>query len=82
MRITNKHNLPEAVFNFIAEDRYNPGSSDYSVTTIISPPQLVALRRRYHNHLEEDVMDRIWSVFGTAVHNLFEAHTKDGVAVS
>lgn len=80
MRITNNYNLPESVYNFISEDRYDPGSSDYSVTTLLNPPRLVQLQRRHWDELEEDCMDRIWSVFGTAVHNLFEDHTKGGVA--
>lgn len=80
MRVTNNSNLPEAVFRFLAEDRYDPGSSEYSVTTLLNPPQLVQLQRRYWDELEEDAIDRVWSVFGTAVHNLFEDHTKDGVA--
>ena len=80
MKITNNYGLPEAVYNFISEDRYNPGDSDYSVTTLLNPPQLVQLQRRHWNELEEDAMSRVWSVFGTAVHNLFEDHTKEGTA--
>jgi hypothetical protein len=77
MKITNKHNMPEAVYNFIAKDNYTPGKNDYSVTTLLKPPQLVQLERRHWHELEEDAIDRVWSVFGHAVHSLLESHVGD-----
>jgi hypothetical protein len=74
MKITNKAKLPDAVFNFISKNNYTPGANDYSVTTLLRPPQMVQLERRHWDALEEDAIDRVWSVFGHAVHNLLEAH--------
>jgi hypothetical protein len=77
MRITNKANLPDAVFNFISKNNYTPGKNDYSVTTLLRPPQMVQLERRHWEAIEEDASDRVWSVFGHAVHALLETHASD-----
>jgi len=74
MKITNKHNLPDAVFNFLSKDNYTPGDNDYSATTLLRPPQMVQLERRHWKELETDAIDKVWSVFGSAVHNLLEYH--------
>ena len=77
MKITNKANLPDAVFNFISKNNYTPGKNDYSVTTLLRPSQMVQLERRHWDALEEDAIDRVWSVFGHAVHALLETHASD-----
>lgn len=81
MNITNKHNLPDAVFNFLSANNYTPGKNDYSATTLLRPPQMVQLERRYWDELEEDAIDKVWSVFGSAVHNLLEHHANDAADV-
>lgn len=78
MKITNKHALPEAVYNLIAKDNYDAGKSDYSVTTLLSPPRLVHLQRRHWEELEEDAIDRVWSLFGHTAHSLLEQHGAEG----
>ena len=47
MKLTNKHNLPATFVNVIQRPTYSRGSSEISVTEIVSPPQLVLLRRRH-----------------------------------
>ncbi len=81
MKITNKHNLPDAVFNFLSANNYTPGDNDYSATTLLRPPQMVQLERRHWEELEEDAIDKVWSVFGSAVHNLLEHHADDTASV-
>ena len=44
MILTNKHNLPEAIVAAIMNDSYTKGDADISVTELLSPPQLRALR--------------------------------------
>ena len=44
----------------------------YSVTEIINPTRIVTLTRRFWDELEEDVVDRIYTVLGSAVHNVIE----------
>lgn len=81
MKITNKHNLPDAVFNFLSANNYTPGDNDYSATTLLRPPQMVQLERRHWEDLEGDAIDKVWSVFGSAVHNLLEYHADDTASV-
>jgi hypothetical protein len=81
MKITNKHNLPDAVFNFLSANNYTPGDNDYSATTLLHPPQMVQLERRHWEELEEDAIDKVWSVFGSAVHNLLEHHASDDASI-
>jgi len=72
MHITNKFNLPEAIFNAIRNDPYTSGPCDISVTRLISPPRKVALERQHFKDLEEDASDRVWSLFGQAMHVVLE----------
>jgi len=81
MKITNKHNLPDAVFNFLSANNYTPGDNDYSATTLLRPPQMVQLERRHWEELEEDAIDKVWSVFGAAVHNLLEHHASGEASI-
>jgi len=77
LNYTNKYNLPEAVFNALKRDNYNKGNAHYSVTEILNPPQLVQLKRRYLETLEEDVMDNVWSLLGKAAHHILEQHAPE-----
>ncbi|PKL46189.1 MAG: hypothetical protein CVV42_17360 [Candidatus Riflebacteria bacterium HGW-Riflebacteria-2] len=72
MRITNKFNLPETIVNAIRHDPYSSGPCDISVTRLISPPRKVALERAHFKELEEDASDRVWSLFGQAMHVVLE----------
>jgi hypothetical protein len=74
LRVTNIANLPQSVYNVITYDDYSKGESDYSVTTLLKPPQMVHLTDRYWDKLEEDALDRVWSLFGKACHFLLEKH--------
>ena len=76
MKLTNKFNLPETFINVIRRPQYSRGNSEISVTEILSPPQLVLLRRQYADDIEQDASDMVWSLFGSAVHNILE-HGKD-----
>ena len=81
MIITNKHNLPEAIYKALSTNDYDPGQSDYSVTTLIKTPRMVQLARRHADKVTVDAIDRLWSVLGTAVHNIFEANAEHGSTV-
>ena len=76
MKLTNKFNLPDTFINVIQRPSYSRGNSEISVTEILSPPQLVLLRRRHADDIETDAADQVWSLFGSAVHNILE-HGKD-----
>jgi len=76
MKLTNKFNLPDTFINVIQRPTYSRGDSEISVTEILSPPQLVQLRRRHAEDIEQDASDMVWSLFGSAVHNILQ-HGKD-----
>lgn len=72
MKLTNNHNLPEAIVAAIMNDSYTKGDADISVTELLSPPQLRALKIKHYEELEEDVSDRIWSLLGQSTHTIIE----------
>jgi hypothetical protein len=53
--------------------QYDSGDTDYSVTTLIQPPRIVHLNRRYGDKIKTYVFDNLASFIGTAIHNYAEA---------
>ena len=78
MKLTNKHNLPEAIYNAVKNDPYRK-QGHITVTTLINPPRIRALEQRHADELEEDVSDRLWSLLGQAVHVVLERAGADNV---
>lgn len=62
------------MYRALAHDGYTPGSrkSDISVTSLIGPPKITQLKKRYADQLEEDASDRVWSLLGQATHKVLE----------
>jgi hypothetical protein len=76
MIITNETGLPQAIVDAIVNDGYSAGRSDISVTTLINPVRQRVLKKRYSDRITEDAADRIWALFGQAIHTILErAHT-------
>jgi hypothetical protein len=69
-KITNKHGLPDSFMNAFNKDTH-PVSGDISVSQLLGPPQVRYLKRIHD--IEEDAMDYIFAVFGTALHKWIEA---------
>lgn len=80
MKITNKLGLPQPIVDAVANDPYTKGSSDISVTGLLQPPRKTALDKKYEGELEEDAAERIWALFGQALHSVLERANKTGVA--
>ena len=72
MTLTNIYDLPEPIVQAVTNDEYSRGVSDISVTQLLSPPRQVALIREHGDELSEDVSDRIFSLFGQAIHTILE----------
>ena len=80
MKLTNRHNLPEPFLDFIRNDKYSRGSADISVTQLIDSPRVRFLNSIGADEIEMDAVDRVWSLFGTAVHHILETSNQtDGV---
>lgn len=76
MKYTNRHNLPDPVFRALTADKYSKGGADLSVTQIIDSPRISLMRQIHDDEIEVDAIDQLWSVFGTAVHNIFEEYAE------
>lgn len=81
MKITNLTNLPDPVVKALSKDNYSRGDSQISVTTLIDAPRVRLLREEHDDDISEDVSEKLWSVLGTAVHNIFE-ETAEGEYIS
>ena len=71
MKITNKLNLPEGFVKAVSTEKYNQPDS-LSATTLIQGIKQIILTERHWEELEDDVADRIWAIWGQAVHSLLE----------
>lgn len=72
MELTNKHNLPESFVRFIRNEKYSRGDSNISVTSLIDSPRIEKLRALHKHELTMDVIERVPSLFGTAVHMVLQ----------
>lgn len=72
MKVTNHNNLPAPIYNAILSNPYSRGTADISVTDLIEPPQLVALRDKHYDDIEADASGLIWSLMGQAMHTILE----------
>ena len=76
MKLTNNFNLPDTFVNVIKRPQYDKGDSQISATEILNSPRIVQLKRKHWDDLSEDASDMVWSLFGSAVHNILQ-HGKD-----
>jgi hypothetical protein len=78
MKFTNALGLPDPIARAVMNDQYNPGQSDFTVTTLIGPPRIRVLRKRNRDKLTEDVADRLYSLLGQSVHTILERAAVEG----
>ena len=76
MKLTNNFNLPDTFVNVIKRPQYSKGDSQISATEILNSPRIVQLKRKHWDQLTEDASDMVWSLFGSAVHNILQ-HGQD-----
>jgi hypothetical protein len=72
MKITNKLNLPAGFVKAVSPEKHNAEGS-LSATTLIQGVKQIILMDRHWDSLEDDVSNRIWAIFGQAVHSLLES---------
>jgi hypothetical protein len=72
MKITNRFGLPKTLVNVAERDDYSKGDARISITGLLTPPRIAALRRKYHNQIETDISDGIWAILGRAIHKVLE----------
>ena len=80
MKIVNDTNLPKEIYNLIlsgASDYKRGAKTHYSVTNLLNPVQQYILKQRYDAQIVESAEDRLWSLFGSAVHYMIERHSSE-----
>lgn len=82
MKITNLYALPTpiqqaVVFNDVLRGDLDRRTDIISVTKLIAPVQITYLTRKHWDQLSEDVLDRLWALFGQAVHAILSWQTPD-----
>ena len=76
MKLTNKYSIPQTFINVLDRPTYSKGKAHLSVTQLLNSPKIVALTKKFEDEIEQDAADMVWSIFGSAVHNILE-HGKD-----
>lgn len=76
-QITNEHNLPAILMRAALNDSYSRGESDMSVTQLIDSPRINSLKQKHKDKLVYDVSESIWSLLGTAVHEIVARHAAE-----
>lgn len=71
MKITNSLNLPLGLVKAVSTERHN-AEGCLSATTLLQGVKQIILTERHWDELADDVADRIWAIWGTAVHSLLE----------
>lgn len=77
MKLTNKHNLPEPFVLAVSQKTYDNQGSWRSVTELIGPPKIAYLKRKHDDDLEEDVIDRVYTLQGEIAHGVVERAAKE-----
>ena len=72
MQITNKQNLPEGIVRAVDTEPHNKSDKELSATQLLKGTKETILERKHWDDLTDDAANRIWAVFGTAVHSVLE----------
>jgi len=76
MKLTNKFDLPDTFVNVIQRPTYSKGKAHISATELLNSPRIVQLKKKHWEDITQDASEMVWSLFGSAVHNILE-HGKD-----
>ena len=76
MKLTNKFDLPDTFVNVIQRPTYSKGKAHISATELLNSPRIVQLKKKHWEAITQDASEMVWSLFGSAVHNILE-HGKD-----
>lgn len=74
MRLTNNMGLVGPFVRFVESRQRRPDPDRLSVTGLIGPAWQRMLLLRHWDELEADASESVWSLLGTAVHDLLEKH--------
>ena len=62
------------MYRALSHDGYMAGTrqANISVTSLIGPPKINQLKKRYSDQIVEDAADRVWALLGQSVHKVVE----------
>ncbi|MCM1533018.1 MAG: PD-(D/E)XK nuclease family protein [Ruminococcus flavefaciens] len=63
----------------MAQSDYEATPKRYSATTLLKPIRAILLGRRHDSEIDEDCSEKVWALFGQAVHYIME-HNADGAS--
>ena len=72
MKLENKHGIVEYIRRALADDEYTRGDASISVSELIRPPRIRILTKLHEDEIVEDVIARIPSFVGKAIHKAVE----------
>ncbi len=81
MHIVDTFGLPDGLLAAIRNDQYSVGAKlegtegIYSPSSLNTPPQIRALTKIHDDDIVVEAVTRVWSLFGTAIHNEIERAT-------
>jgi hypothetical protein len=78
MTITNRLNLPKAIVDSCQTDQHCAPDT-LSITTLLKGTKEIILTERHWEEMTDDAADRIWAIFGTAVHKVLEESESENV---
>jgi hypothetical protein len=70
--LTNRLGLPAPLVRAVANDSYDAGNSDATVTRLLQPPRKVELERLHQHEIVEDASSRIFALLGQVSHLILE----------
>lgn len=76
MKITNKLNLPEPFVRAVSEKTYDNQGSWRTVTELIAPPKIAALKRKHDDEIVVDASELVYTFQGENVHATIERAAK------
>jgi len=77
MKITNKLNLPEPFVKAVSEKTYDNEGSWRTVTQLIGPPKIAAIKNKKHEEeIEVDASELVYTFQGETAHATIERAAK------
>lgn len=76
MKITNKLNLPEPFVRAVSEKTYDNQGSWRSVTALIGPPKIAALKEKHDEEIVVDASELVYTFQGETAHATIERAAK------
>lgn len=80
MKFTNRNGLPDALLRAVKNDPYNKGDAEFSLTELIGPARIAALKEQHKHEVEEDVEEVLYRLYGQIVSVILERANKKDLA--